>query len=488
MKTKPFLFAVVILLILNSCGQVKEENIEAFRTALDQDGFDVQDGKLIPLNIPELFCAKVLPSCYGNNNDTPYMVYVLPPAPDQDPQVKNTFPWTYRMRPDEAIVFVGYTPPPVKYFSYRTYLAGRYAEGSLRIHRVYSSLGDTINNFRINTSNKNDPFNQLVIIIAAADKGIEARVRAAAERAGYSPGIMNSDVIPSGLIKMGLKAGDDELTFLHRIAFFEDPQQQDEYMEAEPVIVEGGLIQPPYEPNKRGWVFRVTPKKGHEPKPDLYPVPPLIVRGTGDTSEYQYTSSLNDLRKAILNSYSDYNATALKTYVWLTEGYDGIQRDIDVLGETRDTIYLRTDPFEIDKDGFAIVYGLIHAMTGKAVYSNLNIYTEDLVQDLLPIQQPILLGFISVNSEKSAESKQGMKGSAARYIPGHRDVDFLYAWKVAPECNGEDYCLEIPTPLCDRLTLNKIYAAFRAYVEPKTLVGPIASELLYDRVILFTPK
>ena len=111
MKTKPFLFAVVILLILNSCGQVKEENIEDFRTTLDQDGFDVQNGKLIPLNIPELFCSKVLPSCYGNNNDTPYMVYVLPPAPDQDPQVKNTFPWTYRMRPDEAIVFVGYTPP-----------------------------------------------------------------------------------------------------------------------------------------------------------------------------------------------------------------------------------------------------------------------------------------------------------------------------------------------------------------------------------------
>ena len=135
---------------------------------------------------------------------------------------------------------------------------------------------------------------------------------------------------------------------------------------------------------------------------------------------------------------------------------------------------------------FAVVYGLVHAMTGKATYSNLNIYTEDLVQDQLPIEQPILLGFLSVNSEKSVESKQGMKGSALTYLPSHPEADILYAWKLTRNCQGEEYCLEIPESPCERLTFEKLYAAFRLYVEPKTLVGPTASEILYDRVILFT--
>lgn len=414
------------------------------------------------------------------------MVYVLPPAPNQDPQVKNTFPWTYRMRPDEAVVFVGNTPPPATYFSYRTYLAGRHTPGFSQIHRVYASLGDTINNSRINTANKKDPFDQLVIIISAADKGVEARVRAAAKKAGYSSDIINTDTIPSELIKMGLDTEDDELTFLHRIAFFDDPQQQEQYMQAEPVIVNGALISPPYRPNQRGYVLRITPKPGKETKPDLYPAPPLIVRGTGDTKELNYLATLDQLREAILDRYATMEATHLKTFLWLTEGFDGLQRDIDVLGETRDTIYLRTDPFELGENDFAVVYGLIHALTGKATYSNLNIYTEDLVQDRLPIEQPILLGFLSVNSEKSVESKQGMKGSTITYLPSHPEADIFYAWKVARNCQGEEYCLEIPESRCERLTFEKLYAAFRLYVEPKTLVGPTASEILYDRVILFT--
>lgn len=52
-----------------------------------------------------------------------------------------------------------------------------------------------------------------------------------------------------------------------------------------------------------------------------------------------------------------------------------MQEVIDVLGETRDTAYLRTDPFKLNDDPneFAIIYGINHAATGKATYSNMGI-------------------------------------------------------------------------------------------------------------------
>ena len=67
--TQRILILVVVLLVCSSCTiNAREGNNEDFKVALGQDGFDVQNGKLIPLNIPELYCAKVLPSCYGNNS------------------------------------------------------------------------------------------------------------------------------------------------------------------------------------------------------------------------------------------------------------------------------------------------------------------------------------------------------------------------------------------------------------------------------------
>ena len=83
---KARLWIIVMLFFAGGCSSgsdgagTGEGDIGRFRAALDQAGFQVQDGKMLPLDIPDLFCKKVLPSCYGNNNDTPYMVYVLPPA------------------------------------------------------------------------------------------------------------------------------------------------------------------------------------------------------------------------------------------------------------------------------------------------------------------------------------------------------------------------------------------------------------------------
>lgn len=106
-----------------------------------------------------LYEAGIAPSCYGNNPSSPHIQFKVPKAPGQT--VNNTITdasiipedaglWLdYRMRPDEAIVYVGITPPECVYFSYIGYIAIRYSEELNTFHRIFASLGDSISLSRL---------------------------------------------------------------------------------------------------------------------------------------------------------------------------------------------------------------------------------------------------------------------------------------------------------------------------------------------------
>ncbi len=73
----------------------------------------------------------------------------------------------YKLRPDEAIVLTGTTPPEARYFSFRSYLgfvenkSGKNYTGTPTFgddeigwyHRIYCSLGDPLNHLNMWTSN-----------------------------------------------------------------------------------------------------------------------------------------------------------------------------------------------------------------------------------------------------------------------------------------------------------------------------------------------
>ena len=65
-KYKVIFILFIIFCIFTSCGgngnEPKAGSIEKFKADLEKDGFDVQNGKLLPLGIPDLFCEKILPS------------------------------------------------------------------------------------------------------------------------------------------------------------------------------------------------------------------------------------------------------------------------------------------------------------------------------------------------------------------------------------------------------------------------------------------
>lgn len=465
------LIAVVLTsipLLLFSCsnsstntGEEAKGNVDTFRELLTQDGFTVQEGNFKLTDAIELFNNGITPDCNGNNSGNPYYVYQIPQAPGQTlpNQVENR---VYPLRADEAIVLVGKTPPEMKYFSYCSFMTNRYFDDINNYKKIYASLGDTINYATISTEGtpggeEGNPFNQPVMIITTADKGINSRIRNAAIKAGYPEIILNTNIIPSALVNMGLDYGCDTFSFLGRTAKFIDVEACERYQQ---------------DPGVR--VFRLTPIGNTALDP--FPTPKLRQRGTGK-SEMDMMPAVEDLRKAILAAYPDYEATELQTTQWLSEAYESIQGNENVLGESRDTSYLRTiveDEFLLpdNPDDFLIVYGVNHEVTGKAIYSNFVIYGASYFN-----------GVASVSSDT-------FLNSAADYINGHEKEKYLYAWKVKRSADGEIHCLEVPTgPQAYGIPLDsKVFVGFRAYVEPETEVGPAYNEIIYDRVIHFTKK
>jgi hypothetical protein len=427
----------------------------AFMKALEDQGFFVQSGQMTQLNVLDLCCSGQLPSCNAFNADAPYKGVLLPKAPGQT--VESSVPWSFRMNEKAALVIVGKTPPSMAYFSYEPWLnlQGDPQGGKGMI--LNANIGDAINNLTVNTDGpKTDPFDRSMIIVVTEDQGVDSRVRAAAGVAGYDQGIVNTSVLPGALLHLGPGAHDDEISLLHRVYLPKSQQDLDAYI------------------NTPQLALRVTLTDTVPAAP--FPAPDLRVRGTG-TTEMGLMPALQELRQAILKKYSNLKGADLKTSVWLTDGYDGLQTQVNEYLPTRDTIYLRTDPiFNLtdDPNSFAIIYGVNHAATGKATYGNASAYPAP----------NLLLGVASVNSSKYA-------GTAAAYLPGNRQAESLYVWKVARNCAGDPQCLEVKlNRACSRLNLNDqtgLWLGFRMYLEPQTAVGPAFTEVIYDRALLFGP-
>lgn len=455
---------------------------QKFLDVLNSQGFQYNQGALIFPDIISMCCSCQLPSCWGNNASSLYGAYLLPAAPGQTAlnplaesfstpnQPNRSTNW--RLRADEAIVFIGKTPPEMKYFGFVSYLYDR--EGTPpsnpvcpllpsianRSPEIFASLHDTINNLTIKCSGPDwNPFSKDTIIITTADKKIAAIVRAALVTAGYPHHIINIDVIPSELVKLGIEQSSDSLSFALRIAP-DDPDSQalHDYME------------------NPGKLWRVTPNKVTPAYMlDPYPVPQLRVRGTGKT-ELDLLPAVEDLRLAILAKYlPNYTPTEIQT-MNLMEGYNCIQRNQNCLGDNRDSAYIfngPTDAFTLGDNEFIIVYGVNHVATGKATYSNFTVTGGALK-----------VGAASIRNEQ-------FPGSAEYYLSGNRDILKLYAWKImrTGNCGDEPYCIEIKND-CSEGGIpedQKLGVACRAYLEKSTSVGMAYSELVLDRVIKFTP-
>lgn len=486
-------FLFISLTEIALAEDAKTYDAEAFQQFLEQDGFTVKEGELGYFDLIGLLEKGVLPSAYGNNPTTKYVAYFVPAATgsEVDERVSrltralgmsgNTTP-IWNLRPDEAVVFVGRTPPECRYFSYDHYIMHRTIGNERRW--LFSNIADTVNNMVIKTEGTPDgqsgnPFNQTTIIIITADKGIDQRIRAAAESAGYSNSIINTQVLPSTILNMGLENNSDTFAAFVRPALFNDMQAGDDYINNTPATV-----------------FRITPNNTTELDP--YDYPELRVRGTGKT-EFELTDDLKELKTAILNKYNESNATELPTSQAVPVGSDAIQRGINGVGPNNDAVYLWTAnqtassptppffntslyyPFLRDpaitlgknSNEFIIVYGVNHVATGKASYSNFAIYGADTWNGVRAI------------------TDADFNGSAEEYLPNNPNAKYLYVYKLTRNCSESDqYCYEVPYGVGTYgVELDQpLFIGWRAYLENTTKTGPAYSEIVYDRAMKFDPK
>ncbi len=427
-----------------------------FQKALERDGFDVAPGVTGVANMPAQWCAGNVDNALYANNE-PYL-QVLVPKSAQDLQLVRNF----QLRPGEAIVLIGLTPPPAKYFSYTPYLWTRmYADGTR--HQLFTSLGDAVNNATVRTIGP-APFNAPVALIFTPDKTTDDRVRAALQRAGYPEAIINTVVFPASMLNLGHSVTADELAITLRNAIWQKQADGDAYIN-----------------NPQLSVFRVTPHTPANANP--FPAPPLRVRGTGQT-EMDLMHKLDQLRQGIIAANAELHAADIVLNPMCNEGYDLIQRGIEQCIDTRDAFYIGAGLPEYDainritlaEDEFLMIYGVNHVATGKATYMNTNFYASE--------EAKLTLGAID---------DRVFPDTADLFLPaGDPAADVMYAYKISRNCGGAANCLQLSVPQgCTRLTLDSgtLLGVFtRIYLEPATRIGPAMPEILYDRVIKFSPR
>jgi hypothetical protein len=457
---------------------------------LERDGFETQPGQFKILDPVSMACAGVIPSTWYNNVQ-PYMSFILKgryddPKPLDWEKVKRAIPVNYLLRQDEAILIVGSTPPPMAYYSFQTFLFARHNPATFNydpktggFFRPFEApvayLGDTINSSNIQTTGST-PYNGPMVLISTGNRRTLEHIRAALRAAGYADAVINTETLPPSLVRFGYEKG-DQFLFTMRMAIA--PGGNEAITEFQRTVESGSVMK----------VFRVRPKTEYPVDP--LPAPVLRTRGTGQT-EIDLFPTMEKLGTAILARYSmEFNAEELDSFLpdYVPEGFPAIQRGIAYLGPGRDgsagygrdANYWASSWFDLPADGFAIVYGVDHAATGKATYSSANVY----------LHQTLAAGISSADSADFAVNP----GTATAFLPGEPDIEKFYVWKVARNCYGQPACLEAKLPpQWAGVCAGKIAAdapvriAFRQYLEPSTGVGPSEIELLFDRAIVFRPK
>lgn len=391
--------------------QKQDDRLQKLIKCLNKHRFITQKGKVVKARIFENVDNSVFPNCFDNNADVQYIVTNVPPPPGDKnlpPIVRlcsDIPPPLFRLRPDEAVILLGTTPPPCKYYSMTPYIYERYFEKDLRFHEVFNSLHDPINNMMIKTEGRDNPFSASTVIVFTPDKGTWERISECLTEARYEKNSVNQSIIPSQILRMGLNFDNDILMCLFR--FYGSVKQGDleDYCDNISTYMN---------------VLRVTPDP---PIPDdkLQPLamPVLRRRGTG-TTEIEWMPLMEKLKQSILEKYEGqgWKSTIYTTDQWLEEGLQALQADKNMFGENRDVAYMCTRSFKMYDNEFIVLFGVNHVVTGKAAYCSAAVYGKEY--------------YNGVGGSNSMPYNNWI-GTAHEYLPGEADSDKFF---VLTACRG----------------------------------------------------
>jgi hypothetical protein len=426
--------------------------------ALTDSGYIVQQADIGNANAIQVCAAGYVSDCNGNNASFPYLVLQLPPPPGMDSLFE--IPMAFNFREDEALIAIGKTPPECTYFSYRSYVVNRLYEFPVYERlKIYASMGDTKSLYNMREDLPIDSmFNRKFAIIMAADSLIAMRMKATILASVGDIDAMDIyfDIVPKDIYKFGTGFRSDCGNFLHRISIFKDSLAGQQY-----------ITNPPLE------IMRVTPS---EPVIPVFFAPRSLTPRISGSDEFHLLPDVRLLEDNMYNAYQeDYDITWLQTWVWAPEGLEALQERRNVVGETHDALYVRSESFSFRDNDIVIVYGVNHTKTGMAVYSNVSSYGARYLNGFG--------GITDTHFEKTARE----------FISDTTLADHLFVYKFArhPVPGNSNFYI-VPLDTLGNLTginvNDSAFMAFRAYINTQTKVGPDPTELILDRAILLRPK
>lgn len=455
--------------------------------------FIVRQGDISLIDAVQMYITGYALNCNGNNAKSSYLVVQSAISPRAE--FYNRLPMVLSMDQDEAMVWVGYTPPECKYFSFQHYLVNRsyLLENPPTVKKLYARLGDSINSYNIPL--KNDPFKKFYVFIIANNINTRQAITDAIKNAGIAEDRILGLVVPSqtepGIdMKFGQGPFADSFHFLLRASLFDRNTDKEEYTN-----------QPTLE------ILRVTPRTKLAFNP--IPRPPGKDRIT-DVRE-QTDTDLGDLierlQTEIITAHAgNYKyAKLLGTSTWSYPGGDvAIEERQDVLGETNDSLYLKSGEFVLNDDDLIVVFGPNHTETGKSVYSNVSMYGAEAINGIG--------GINSIPCSPDAPDRLSYFGTAEEYLPDvpKEQQEKLYVYKFARNPIDESDESTFVIPYNDEGSYegfnngDSVFMGFRSYVDLLTTIGPYPgdvrdgdffdymgppdSEVYFDQAILFTNK
>lgn len=486
MRTTTVCLAITTLVSLLAAPAQADDRRATFTTNLSAGGFAVREGSQRTLNAAELVDQHVLDSSAGNNAGQKYKALQVParPATEQPLYERNT--GVFRLSADEAVVYVGPTPPAGDYFSFTPFLFVR-KKGSLvpKGDWMFAALGNPLNNAGIRTEG-DATFAAQTMVIFAADAGVYQRVRDQALAAGYPAWMINRYRLPSKLLHMGVGDTADSLLILVRTANLVDPAAERAYMND----------------SHYATVLRVTPTQPISARP--FATVPMANRKWRDERDLypKLVPALDRLRRAILAKTAHSSAQDYDSKRWWPESRKVLKAKkgspeyhMFVAGEAADTPYRRTQSFALANKDRVVVYGVNHAATGLATYSNFSVYTDEVLNPCGTAARPSRYGCGNpLWSGVTGMADDGFQGSADRYLPDDPMTKYLYAVTVSRKALAGRFKVTIPAPESAKMpatgiTKNqRVLLGYRAYFNPHTGRGPAYSDVIPDRALVLRGK
>lgn len=285
---------------------------------------------------------------------------------------------------------------------------------------------------------------------------------------GFGPGIINNDNIPIDLVNMGLEKGKDHFSFVMRANIFQDPNVGWDYI---------------YNIEKYFTVLRITPQKLYTPA-HPWPIPALKAKETC-TTEFQVIptarKTLDYLRNQIISKYKnpEYDGIDLDFNLAILDNYEGILQDVNLWIDNRDTIYAKTESFQLaTDDDFVIVYGVNNTQTEFATFINVSLYGDELWNGVA--------GTVFTNE---------LQCPADEYFPAYdKNSRNYYVVKMARRATERNeivipYSTGNPKGSAYGVDNNhKLFLVIRMYLNQKTKVASTPFDIIWGHAVLFTKK